>query len=243
MRICPLLLSATGLLLTACHNDQPAEKPLPTGPLLDAVPTGYRPTDRQDTLESYYAPYEAYEDSTFQLDTTYRSLALVRVRFVSASTLRRTHLDTLTFRHLHTELGFDNQTGYFWDLTPQPNRADSLAEGADGTPLKLFSTYTVRLILTEYRRRRNTGVAYDRNSYLMDYPFQPVSVAKVSDSVLYVRAFLYRARVPQPSVVYPDYPSSRPQRRIPHVADQPDTTRLATLRFSFRQLHRSADDD
>ncbi|RTQ49004.1 hypothetical protein EJV47_15555 [Hymenobacter gummosus] len=118
-----------------------------------------------------------------------------------------------------------------------------MAEDAQGQPRQLFSTATARLILTEQRRRRRTGTTYERNAYLMDYPFQPVALAKVSDSVAYVRAYLLRARVPQPSVVYPDYPSSRPKRRIPRVADQPDTTRLATLRLSFYQLSRSADDD
>ncbi|RTQ44910.1 hypothetical protein EJV47_27285, partial [Hymenobacter gummosus] len=60
-----LLLAFSGLLLLACHRDPP-EKPLPNAPLLEAVPAGYRPVDRQDTVESYYAPYEAFGDSTFQ---------------------------------------------------------------------------------------------------------------------------------------------------------------------------------
>ncbi len=207
------------------------------------MPAGYRPVDRQDTLDRYSAPYEAFGDSPLQLPTTPRRRALVRVCFVPAAWLRRQRLDTLRFRHLHTESGFNEQTGFFWNFTPQRNGADSVAEDADHLPRKLFSTASARLILSEYRRRRSTGVPYERNVYLMDYPFQPVAVAKISDSVAYFRAFLYRARVPQPPVVYPSYATSRPKRRIPHVADQLDTTRLATLRFSFRQLSRSADDD
>ena len=239
----PLPLAIGGLLLSACRPDAPPEKPLPTAPLLEAVPAGYRAVDRQDTLDSYYAPYEAYEDSTFQLTEAHRSRALVRVRFVPASALRRSGLDTLTFRHLHTELGAVDQAGYFWHFPAETQQADSLAEDAQGQPRQLFSTASARLVLTEYRRRRNADVTYDRNSYLMDYAFQPVAIAKVSDSVVYVRAFLLRLGVPQPSVVYPDYPTSRPKRRISHVADQPDTTRMATLRLSFRQLSRSADED
>jgi hypothetical protein len=52
-------------------------------------------------------------------------------------------------------------------------------------------------------------------------------------------------RVPRPDTLYPYLAHQRPfpwrHQRIPLVADQPDTTRHALLRLSFRVLHHSAD--
>ncbi|MBF9221329.1 hypothetical protein [Hymenobacter ruricola] len=73
----------------------------------------------------------------------------------------------------------------------------------------------------------------------MEYPFCPVAVARVNDSVAYVRACLLRGNVPRPDTLYAAS-STDPPQRLPYAADRPDTTRQVLLRLRLRQLHHSA---
>ncbi|RYY07448.1 MAG: hypothetical protein EOO36_24665 [Cytophagaceae bacterium] len=101
-------------------------------------------------------------------------------------------------------------------------------------PLRLRMQYEWRLSLRESR-------GYERNSCLVDYPFEKVAQARVSDSVVYIRAVPMLADQPRPDTLYSYYRGGLHHKRIPLVADVPDTTRHALLRLSFRMLHHSAD--
>jgi hypothetical protein len=229
-----LLAAALPLLLSACRPTPPAELPPRLKPLLETLPAGYRPFDRQDTLTSYWAPDSLLADSLFQYTNAHRSQVLLRVRFVPASAVAAARLDTLTFRHPTIPLAEYDRPGYHWEFFPGHNWDPDLTETPDRVPLRLRMQYEWRLSLRESR-------GYERNSYLVDYPFATVAQARVSDSVVYVRAVPMLADQPRPDTLYPYYRGGLHHQRIPMVADAPDTTRHALLRLSFRVLSHSAD--
>ena len=244
-----LLLAATLFLLAACQPDSPPELPPRLKPLLETLAPRYRPLNRQDTLSSYWAPDSCWADSLFQLTDAYRSQLLLRVRFVPASLATATGLDTLHFRRPYYRFEPYPRPGYHWDFYSGRSLKPDLTETADKVPLRLALTTTWRYSLSENRRWRHEAAddprTEERNTYLVDYPFEVAAEARVSDSVAYVRVFPMRPRVPRPDTLYP-YTSYQPpfplrHQRIPAVADQPDTTRQALLRLSFRVLHHSAD--
>jgi len=244
-----LLLAAALFLLAACRPDSPPELPPRLKPLLETLAPRYRSLNRQDTLSSYWAPDSCWADSLFQLTNACRSQLLLRVRFVPASRAAAAGLDTLRFRRPYSRFELYPRPGYDWDFYPGRSEEIDLTETADKVPLRLALTSTWRYSLSENRRWRHEAVddprTEERNNYLMDYPFKVAAEARVSDSVAYVRVFPMRPRVPRPDTLYPYIAYERPfplrHQRIPAVADQPDTTRQALLRLSFRVLHHSAD--
>ncbi|MBJ6143458.1 hypothetical protein [Hymenobacter sp. BT559] len=230
----------TGLLgLGACQTPETPERPPRLVPLLETMAPRYRPIlNRQDTLESFWAPDSLYTDILFQLSNAHRSQVLLRVQFVPASVAAAARLDTLTFRRTYLRLEEYEQPGYHWDFFAEASTEPKVAETADGTPLRMSITYSWRLALLEHRRWP-AGNTYERNSYLMDYPFGPVAEARVSDSVVYVRAYPLRPDRPRPDTLYTYFQHGKRRKRIPVVADQLDTTRQALLRLSFRVLSHS----
>lgn len=82
------------------------------------------------------------------------------------------------------------------------------------------------------------GYRYTRKRYLIDYPFCPVAVAHLGDSVAYVRAYLLQANCPRPDTLYAASSTGSAQR-LPHEADRLDTTRQVLLRLSLHQLRHS----
>jgi len=240
-----LLLAAALPLLGACRPDAPPEAPPRLKPLLETLPVGYRPFNRQDTLTSYWAPDSLLTDSLFAFTLAQRSQVLLRVQFVPASAVAVAQLDTLTFRRPYIPLDQYSRPGYQWDFFPGRNAEPDLAETPGRVPLRLHMQYTWRLALTEYQRWPPSSSpephGYERNSYLVDYPFETAATARASDSVVYVRAVPMLADQPRPDTLYPYYRSGLHHQRIPMVADVPDTTRHALLRLSFRVLSHSAD--
>lgn len=227
-------------LLGACHPAEEPERPPRLAPLLETTAPRYRPLpNRQDTLESFWAPDSLYADSLFQISNAYRSRVLLRVRFVPASVAAATGLDTLTFRRTYLRLEEYEQPGYHWDFFADASTEPKVAETADRTPLRMSITYSWRLALLEHQRWP-AGNTYERNSYLMDYPFGPVASARVSDSVVYVRVYPLLPDCPRPDTLYTYFQRGERRKRIPVVADQLDTTRQALLRLSFRVLSHSA---
>ncbi len=243
-----LLLAIAVPLLGACRPDSPPELPPCLKPLLETLSVRYRPLNRQDTLTSYWAPDSLWADSLFHLTDAHRSQLLLRVRFVPASVAATAGLDTLRFRRPASQLELYPQPGYHWNFYAGRSPEIDLTETADKVPLRLALTTTWRYSLSEYRRWRHEAAddprTEERNNYLVDYPFGVAAEARVSDSVAYVRVFPMRPRVPRPDTLYPYLAYQRPfplrHQRIPLVADQPDTTRHALLRLSFRVLHHSA---
>lgn len=229
------------LLLGACQTPETPELPPRLAPLLETTAPHYRPLlNRQDTLESFWAPDSLYADSLFQLSNAHRSQVLLRVRFVPASVAAQARLDTLKFRRPDLRLEEYEQPGYHWDFFAAASSEPKVMETADRTPLRLSVTYSWRLALLEYRRWP-AGNSYERNSYLMDYPFGPVATARVSDSVVYVRVYPLLPDRPRPDTLYTYFQNGERRKRIPVVTDQLDTTRQALLRLSFRVLSHSAD--
>jgi hypothetical protein len=230
---CWLLIAG---LLTTCH---PAErvKSLPTARLLEVVPPGYRPVDQQDMLYSYWAPPATLASSLFQYTDAQRSEGQLRVQLVPASAVSHAQLDTLTFYPAHSRHGL-GQGGLNWVFGLGPRYLTSALLNEQGKPAKVFTARTYPLVLTEERVSKN-GYQYARNRYTIDYPFCPVAVAHLSDTVAYVQTYLLRANVPQADTLYANHDASAQQ--LPHEADQLDTTRLALLRISWRQLRHSAD--
>ena len=237
-----LLLAAALPLLGACRPDAPAELPPRLKPLLETLPARYRPLDRQDTLRSYWAPDSLLADSLFQYTNAHRSEVLLRVRFVPASAAAAAGLDTLTFRRPSFQPAGYDHPGYHWDFLSRLSPVVTTHDTTHGVPLRMALAYTARLGLLEYRRWP-AGNTYERNSYLIDYPFGAVATAHVGDSVAYLRVFPMLARQPRPDTLYTYYSGGEHRQRIPLVADQPDTTRHALLRLSFRVLHHSANLD
>jgi hypothetical protein len=243
-----LLLAIALLLLAACQPDSPPELPPRLKPLLETLAPRYRPLNRQDTLSSYWAPDSLLADSLFQLTDAYRSQLLLRVQFVPASKAAAAGLDTLRFRRPYFSELYPHP-GYNWDFYLGHSPDIDLTETAEKVPLRLALTTIWRYSLNENRRWPHEAAddprTEERNAYLVDYPFGVVAAARVSDSVAYVRVFPMRPRVPRPDTLYPYIAYQRPfplrHKRIPAVADQPDTTRQALLRLSFRVLYHSAD--
>lgn len=64
--------------------------------------------------------------------------------------------------------------------------------------------------------------------------------ARVSDLVVYIRAFPLLAHQPRPDTLYTYYRDGEHRKRIPLVADRPDTARQTLIRLSFRVLSHSA---
>lgn len=228
------LLAAAPLLLGACRSDSPLELPPRLKPLLETLAPRYRPLNRQDTLASYWAPDSLLADSLFSFTPAHRSQVLLQVRFMPASVAKATGLDTLRFRHPTSTLDAYSRPGYHWEFFPGRNWAPDLTETPDGVPLRLRMQYAWRLSLRESR-------GYERNTYLVDYPFETAAQARASDTVVYIRAIPMLVDQPRPDTLYPYYHSGLRHKRIPMVADQTDTTRQALLRLSFRVLHHSAD--
>jgi hypothetical protein len=249
MRPTRLLLAAAMPLLGACRPDSSQELPPRLKPLLQTLTARYRALDRQDTLTSYWAPDSLWADSLFALTDAYRSQVLMRVQFVPASGAAAAGLDTLRFRRPYSRFEAYPHPGYHWDFYSGRSQEPALTETADKVPLRLALTTTWRYTLSENRRWLHEAAddprTEERNTYLIDYPFEVAAEARVSDSVAYVRVFPMRPRVPRPDTLYPYLAYHRPfplrHQRIPVVADQPDTTRQALLRLSFRVLHHSAD--
>lgn len=243
----PSVPAALGLLLSACQPDQ-QETPPRLKPLLETLSPRYRSLDSQDTLDSYWAPDSVLLDSLFSFTAAHRSQVLVQVRFVPASTAVVAGLDTMRFRR--TEFRFEdyNRPGYYWSFFSGRSTDPDLTE-VDDVPVRLAMSYSWRYILQEQRRWPDEDPTdtrtYERNAYLMDYPFQVEAEARINDSVFYVRVVPMRPSLPQPDTLYPYFaygpPIHQRYKRIPFVADQLDTTRLALLRLSFRVLNHSAD--
>lgn len=144
--------------------------PPPLKPLLETLPARYRPFDRQDTLESFWAPDSLVADSLFQYTNNYRSQALVQARFVPASAVAAARLDTLTFRRPAFRPDEYDRSGYHWNFFFGANPEPTVAETPDRVPLRMALTYSYRMALLEYRRWPG-GNYYERNSYLMDGPW------------------------------------------------------------------------
>ncbi|MGI4873885.1 MAG: hypothetical protein ACRYFX_22220 [Janthinobacterium lividum] len=227
-----------GLLagLAACRPNAPAER-LPTAPLLEAVPAGYRPVARQDTLPSYWAPPEASVHNAFAFTPAHLSQVVLRVQLVPASAARRVPLDTLTFHWAGRGYGL-GQAGLNWVFDRPPRRLTSALLGERGEAVKVFSARTYPLVIAEEAVDK-AGYRYTRNRYTIDYPFCPVAVARLGDSVVYARAFLLQANLPQPETLYAARRNG-PAQRLPHAADRLDTTRQVLLRLSLHQLRHSA---
>jgi len=230
------LLPALALLAAACRPDAPPTEYLPAVPLLTAVPTGYRPVDQQDTLSSYWAPPEAYVHNEFAFTPAHLSQVVLRVQLVLASAARRAPLDTLTFHGAGSGYGRGRE-GLNWVFGLPPHSLTSALLGEQGEAVKVFSACTYPLVITEEAVNK-AGQHYPRNRYTTDYPFCPVAVAHLGDSVAYVRAYLLQANRPRPDTLYA---ASRtgPALRLPHEADRLDTTRQVLLRFSLHQLRHS----
>lgn len=226
-------------LLTACHPATPEDQ-LAAKPLLEAVPAGYRPIDRQDTLRSYWTTSAVLANPSFTFTSAYLSEVVLRVRLVPASAARRAKLDTLTFRPVAADHGVDGKgrEGLNWPFDLGPQSLTSALLDAQGEPTKVFSARPYPLVVTE-ERQPDAGRRYARNRYSTEYPFYPLAVAHLGDSVAYVRVYLLRGNVPQADTLYAAS-SSTPPQRLPHEVDIPDTTRWTLLRFSLRQLRHSA---
>jgi hypothetical protein len=223
-------------LLAACHSDAPAER-LPTAPLLETVPAGYRPVEQNDTLSSYWAPPEAYVNNTFDFTPAQRSEVQLQVRLVPASAAQGPGMDTLTFHGAKSGYGL-GQEGLNWVFGLPPRRLTSALLDSRSEPTKVFTANLYPLVIAEESVNK-AGYRYTRNRYNAEYPFCPVAVARVNDSVAYVRAYLLRGNVPRPDTLYAAGRTDPPQR-LPYEADRPDTTRQVLLRFSLRQLQHSA---
>lgn len=223
-------------LLAACHPDTPAER-WPTVPLLNAVPPGYRPVERTDTLLSYWAPPEAYVNHSFDFTPAQRSEVQLQVQLVPTSAAPSSGIDTLTFHRIssHYGLGWKN---FSWVFGLPPRRLMSALLDNQGAPAKVFTARLHPLVIMEEAVDK-AGYRYTRNRYTAEYPFCPVAAARVSDSVAYAYAYLLRGNVPQPDTLYAAGSTSLPQR-LPHEADRPDTARQVLLRFRLRQLRHSA---
>jgi hypothetical protein len=104
--MCTFLFACGALLagLSACRPDAPAER-LPTVPFLEAVPAGYRPAERTDTLPSYWAPPEAYVNNTFDFTPAHRSEVQLQIRLVPASATHGLEFDTFTFHLVRSRYG------------------------------------------------------------------------------------------------------------------------------------------
>jgi len=232
------VFAVASLALVAACEAPYKEPPISTAPLLETLPAHYRPINRQDTLESYWAPYEDLEDSLFQYTEAHRSLVLVRAQFVPASAMHQNGLDTLTFQNTFHDSHL-NRTGYHWYFGYHHDTQPEVTRDTNEEPQRLALPITNRLLLTEYRRWKTNDAVYDRNSYSVDYPFHTVAIAPVSDSVVYVRAYPLRPNVPRPDTLYTYFHQGEKKKRLPCVADVVDSTYQATIRFSFRVLRHS----
>lgn len=221
--------------LAACRPDAPTEH-LPAAPLLEAVPAGYRPVAQTDTLDSYWAPPEADAHSESAFTPAHLSQAVLRVQLVPASAARRPLLDALTFHRAGSSYGL-GQKGLHWELGLPPHWLTFAMLGEQGEAVKVFSACAYPLVITE-EAISQVGNRYVRNRYAADYPFCPVAVAHLGDSVAYVRAYLLQANRPQPDTLYAASSGATPQR-LPHEADRLDTTRQVLLRLSLHQLRHS----
>ena len=234
-------LLACGVLLAglaACRPDAPAER-LPAAPLLEGVPAGYRPIDRTDTLPSYLAPPEAYVNNAFDFtptQLTQLSKVQLRVQLVPASAAHSARLDTLTFHGASSGYGRGRE-GLNWRFGLPSRRLTSALLDSRDEPVKVFTARLYPLVITEESVNK-AGYLYTRNRYTVEYPFCPVAVARVGDSIAYARAYLLRGNVPRPDTLYAAS-STDPPQRLPHEADHLDTTRQVLLRFSLRQLRHS----
>lgn len=232
-----LLLGLASLLMT-CHPITPEDQ-MPARPLLEAVPAGYCPVDRQDTLRSYWAPTAALINPSFDFTDAHLSEVVLQVHLVPASVVHHSKLDTLVFHPVAADHGVDGEgregLNWFFDLGPQSLTSALL--DAEGEPTKVFSSRLYPLVVTE-ERQPAVGRRYARNRYSTDYLFCPLAVAHLSDSVAYVRAYLLRGNVPQGDTLYAASSTASPQR-LPHEVNLVDTTRWALLRFSLRQLRHS----
>jgi hypothetical protein len=234
--VCPARwLFGLASLLAACHPTSP-DHSLPDVPLLEAVPAGYRSVNQQDTLYSDWAPPAARTSPSFDFTSAHRSAVLLQVRLIPASVARRPEFDTLTFYAMRSGHGM-NRDGLSWIFDLGVRHLQSTLRDARGEPAKVFSALYYPLVVTE-ERVSATGYIYVRNRYTIEYPFCPVAVARRSDSLVYVRAYLVQANVPQADTLYQDSDKT-PPRRLPHEADRLDTTRQALLCFRLRQLRHS----
>ncbi len=222
-------------LLAACRPDAPTER-LPAAPLLEAVPAGYRPVNQTDTLPSYWAPPEAYVNNAFDFTPAHRSEVQLQVQLVPASAAHGPGLDTLAFHRLSSHYGLGWKS-FYWVFDVLPRRLTSALLDGQGAPAKVFTARLYSLVIVEEAVNK-AGYRYTRNRYTVEYPFCPVAAARVNDSVAYVRAYLLRGNVPRPDTLYAAGRTDPPQR-LPHAADQPDTTRQVLLRFRLRQLRHS----
>lgn len=235
MRTLLFVCGALAVGLAACRPDAPAER-LPTASLLEAMPAGYRPVDRTDTLTSYWAPPEAYVNDVFDFTTAQLSKVQLQVQLVPASAAHGAGLDTLTFHGASSGYGLGRE-GFNWVFSLPPRQLTSALLDSRGEPAKVFTARLYSLVITEESVSK-TGYRYTRNRYTVEYPFCPVVVARIGDSVAYARAYLVRGNVPRPDTLYAAS-STGPPQRLPHEADHLDTTRQVLLRFSLRQLRHS----
>jgi hypothetical protein len=223
-------------LVATCQPGSRSASQPPAVPLLEAVPVGYCPVDRQDTLSSYWAPPADLSNPSFNFTRAHRSEVVLQVHLVPASATHRPELDTLTFRALDFGHGRDRAgLNWFFDLAPRDLTSALL--DVQGEPIKVFSARLYPLVVTE-ERPLAAGRPSVRNRYSTEYPFCPVAVAHLGDSVTYVRAYLLRGNVPQADTLYAASSTAAP-RRLPHAVNLLDTTQLALLRFSLRQLRHS----
>jgi hypothetical protein len=223
-------------LLAACRPDVPAER-LPTAPLLEAVPAGYRPVEQTDTLSSYWAPPEAYVNNAFDFTPAQRSEVRLQVELVPASAAHGPGFDTLTFHRASSGYGLGRE-GLNWIFIVPPRQLTSALLDGRGKPAKVFTAILYPLVIAEEAVNK-AGYRYARNRYTVEHPFCPVAVAQISDSLAYVRAYLLRGNVPRADTLYA-VSRTGPLQRLPHEADRPDTTRQVLLRFRLQQLRHSA---
>jgi hypothetical protein len=170
----------------------------------------------------------------------YNSLkSYLLVRFVPPSAVAAARLDTLTFSRPAFDFCKDDRSGYEWEFFFGSNLEPTLTETPDGVSLRMALTDSNRLALQVYRRWP-AGNYCERNAYLLEHNFGVEAVARVSDSVVYVHAYPLLADQPRPDKLYTYYRGGPHRKRIPAVADRPDTTRHALHRLSFRELSHSA---
>lgn len=157
------------------------------------------------------------------------------MQLVPASTAHTAILDTLLSRPLCSSYGLAHEklNGFFdW----RPRRLTSALLDERGGSVKVFTARTYASVVTEEAVNK-AGYRYDRNRYNVEYPFCPVAVARLSDSVAYVRAYLLRANCSRPDTLYAAS-STGPTHRLLHEADRINTTRQV-LRLGLHRLRHS----
>ncbi|MBF9221328.1 hypothetical protein [Hymenobacter ruricola] len=147
MRTFLSVCGALAMSLAACRPDAPTER-LPTAPLLEAVPAGYRPVERTDTLSSYWAPPKAYVNNAVDFTPAHRSEVQLQVQLVPASAARVPGIDTRTFHGAKSGYGLGRE-GLNWVFGLPPRRLTSALLDDRGAPAKVFTARLYALVIME----------------------------------------------------------------------------------------------